>query len=185
MGRLPRPLPAKLIAGLIGDDAPAHEQALKILGRTFGPTDYCSPVFGFDITYYYAAEMGPALKRTFVSFRRLIRPEQLAAVKIKTNAIEERLAASGRRRVNIDPGYVSSGKLVLATTKNHAHRIYAGRGVYAEVTLVFRNGSFAALAHTYPDYRQETHIEVFNAIRRLYAQQIQETYGHAALSRCP
>ena len=129
--------------------------------------------------------MGPLLKRTFVAFERLVGAETLPAIKIKTHAIEERLAASGRRRVNIDPGYVSLGKLVLATTKNHSHRIYAGRGIYEEVTLVFRDGSFTGLSHTYPDYRQETHLEVFNAVRRLYAQQIRTTYGPSALSRCP
>ncbi len=185
MGRLPRPLPAKLITGLIWHDDKILEKSVRTLRRSFGPTDFRGPVFAFDLTDYYEAEMGPALKRTFVSFRRLIRPQDLAAIKEKTNAIERRLAASGRRRVNIDPGYVSLGKLVLATTKNHSHRIYAGRGIFEEITLVFCKGSFTPLVHTFPDYRQETHIEVFNAIRRLYAQQTQTTHGRAALSRCP
>jgi len=34
--------------------------------------------------------------------------------------------------VNIDPGYISLGKLVLASTKDHAHRLYLGEGVYGE-----------------------------------------------------
>ncbi len=185
MGRLSCPLPAKLIAGLIWHDDSSLEKSLKMLRRSFGPTDFCAPVFAFDLTDYYEAEMGPGLRRTFVSFRRLIRPQDLTAIKEKTNAIERRLAASGKRRVNIDPGYVSLGKLVLATTKNHAHRLYAGRGIFEEVTLVYCNGSFTPQAHTYPDYRQETPIEAFNAIRRLYAQQIQTTHGRTALSRCP
>jgi len=185
MGSPLRPLPAKLIIGLIWHDDTVLDRSLRTLRRAFGPTDYSAPVFAFDLTDYYERELGPGLKRTFVSFRRLLRPQDLAAAKRKTNRLERRCAASGRRRVNIDPGYVSLGKLVLATTKNHAHRIYLGRGVFGEVTLVFKDGSFAPLTHTYPDYRQESHIEVFNAVRRLYAQQIQTTHGRSALSRCP
>ncbi len=185
MGRLPRPLAAKVFTGLIWHDDRILEKALRALKASFGPTDFSSPVFAFDVTDYYAGEMGKDLKRTFVGFRRLIRPEHLAAAKDKTNAIERRLAASGRRRINIDPGYVSLAKLVLATTKNHSHRIYVGRGIFEETTLVFYKGSFRPLAHTYPDFRLPTHIGLFNALRRLYAQQITTTYGRHAISRCP
>ncbi len=185
MGRPTRPLPAKLVIGLIWHDDRILARSLRVLKASFGPTDFSSPAFSFDVTDYYAGEMGTDLKRTFVGFRRLIRPEDLAAAKNKTNTIEKRLVASGKRRINIDPGYVSLAKLVLATTKNHSHRIYAGRGIFEEITLVFRNDSFVPLPHTYPDFRRPTHIDVFNALRRLYAQQIITTYGRCALSRCP
>jgi len=185
MGRPLHPYPAKLFTSLIWQDTKACEQALKILERSFGPSDFRSPVFPFDITGYYAAETGTPLKRVFISFRTLIRAEALTAAKIKTNAIERRLTAHDRRRINIDPGYISMGKLVLATTKNHAHRIYAGKGIFHEATLVFRGRSYMPCAHTYPDYRKEMHIDLFNMIRDLYARQITSAYGRAALSKCP
>ena len=185
MGRPSRLLPVQLVTGLIWHDDKILEKARVLLTRSFGPADFCAPVFAFDATDFYAAEMGEGLKRTFIGFRRLIRAEELAAIKLKTNAIEQRLSAGGKRRINIDPGYVSAGKLVLATTKNHSHRIHARRGIFEEVALVFNNGSFMPLAHTYPDFRQETHIAVFNTIRDLYAKHIRTVYGRDALSRCP
>ena len=36
--------------------------------------------------------------------------------------------------------------------KNFSHRIYLGRGVYGEVTLMFRKGRWEALPWTFPDY---------------------------------
>ncbi|MGE5280613.1 MAG: DUF4416 family protein [Deltaproteobacteria bacterium] len=185
MGRPCRPLPAKLIIGFIWNNDAALDKALRVLTRRFGPTDARGPDLPFDGTDYYVREMGPGLKRTFVGFRRLIRTTDLPAIKLGTNALEKRLAPEGRRRVNIDPGYVSLAKLVLATTKNYCHRLYAGRGIFEEVTLSFRNNAFEPLAHTYPDLRRTQNIAFFNAVRALYMRQITSSYGHAALSRCP
>jgi hypothetical protein len=179
------PLPAKQISGLIWNDDAVLERALKALARAFGPIDARGPVLPFDATDYYAEEMGPGLKRTFVSFQRLIRTEALPAVKIRTNVLERRLALGGRRRINIDPGYLSQAKMVLATTKNYCHRLYLGHGIFGEVTLIFRNGSFEPLAHTYPDIRRPAAVAFFNAARRVYTSQITSAYGRTALSRCP
>jgi len=101
--------------------------------------------------------MGKELIRQWVSFSQLIKEDEIKDIKLKTIQLEKLLAnKDGRRNVNIDPGYVSLSKLVLASTKNYAHRIYLGDGIFAEITLIYRKGMFRPLEWTYPDYRQNT-----------------------------
>ena len=123
-----------------------------------------------------AEEFGPGLQREFLSFEKLMDPGMLADVKLLTNALEQRWSLAGRRPINLDPGYISPEKLVLATTKNHGHRIYLGRGVYAEVTLAYRNKAYRPWPWTYPDYRSEAYLEIMQAIRRVYMGQLRELH---------
>ena len=88
------------------------------------------------------------------------------------------------RTINIDPGYVSLSKLILATTKSYVHRIYVSSGIFEEITLIFKDRSFQPGALTYPDYRSEKHLEIFNAVREKYRQQIEKKYGPSQLYRC-
>jgi hypothetical protein len=74
--------------------------------------------------------------------------------------------------MNIDPGYLSQAHLILATGKGYAHRPYLRDGIYADLTLIFRQGSFEALPWTYPDYAAPETICLFNGIRRKYLLQM-------------
>ena len=121
---------------------------------------------------YFSRELGENLGRKFLGFERLIDPEELASIKLLTNQLEGKFSEGGARRINLDPGYVDSAKLVLATTKNRDHRIYIGQGIFAEVTLHFRGKSFRAWEWTYPDYATPEYIAIFNEIRALYRQQM-------------
>ncbi len=185
MGAPLRPLPTKLVIGLITTDTKRLEHARRLLERRFGRVDMASPVFAFNQTHYYEDELGRDLWRIFLCFEKLIAADTLAAIKQWTNGLEIRLSDRFKKRtVNIDPGYISLAKLVLATTKNHSHRIYNRRGIFEEVTLVFRGHSFAPLDWTYPDYRQESHIAFFNKVREAYKQRIEKIYGVSQLYRC-
>lgn len=175
MGKITEPLPVKLIASIFTASGELLEEAKVRLVQEFGPVDYESELLSFDHTTYYAAEFGENLKRRFVAFEKLVHPGELAEIKLLTNALEMEWAVEGERRINIDPGYVSHSKLVLATTKNHAHRIYLGRGIYAEVTLHFRDGTFRGWPWTYPDYSSSPLIALFNHIRGLYVKQLRKT----------
>ncbi|MDD5775195.1 MAG: DUF4416 family protein, partial [Candidatus Omnitrophica bacterium] len=135
----------------------------------FGPIDYESPELPFKHTDYYRREFGTCLIRRFIAFSRLIVPSALASIKIRTNKIEHKTSRSGKRLVNIDPGYIDMAKLVLASTKDFCHRIYLDRGIFAEITLVYRKDSFTRQEWTYPDYRTPEYIAVFNRIRKDYA----------------
>ena len=104
----------------------------------------------------------------------MIDAENIIGVKLTVRNVEKQFSdAEGSRRINLDPGYVSGAKLVLSTTKNYDHRIYLKDGIYAEVTLHYRNGTFLPWEWTYPDYRTEEYIKIFNHIRRLYLDQLE------------
>jgi len=172
MGKLTIVKPVKLIIGLIFKDEAMFEKAKKNLLVRFGPVDFQSQTFSFDKTDYYKEEFGADLKRIFLSFKKLIDPSRLAEIKLITNHIENKLSLRGRRTVNIDPGYLDLARLVLASTKDYCHRIYLKKGIFAEITLFFRRGSFVAWEWTYPDFRRQGYIDIFNKIRQIYASQI-------------
>jgi hypothetical protein len=116
-----------------------------------------------------------------VTFGRLVDPADLAAIKQQTNDLEWSLAQGEHRRVNIDPGYVSLGKLVLASTKDHGHRLYLGWGIYGEVTLTYQQGRFRPWPWTYPDYASDRYCTLFGEIRKRYKAQARG--GHEQASR--
>ena len=172
MGQIKEPKPVKLISSMFTADLELLEVARNKLSKTFGRTDYESDLLPFDHTSYYAAEFGEGLMRNIVAFAELVDPGRLAEVKRLTNDLEMGWAREGKRRINLDPGYVSLAKLVLATTKNHGHRLYLGQGIYAEVTLRYRNKTFRPWEWTYPDYASPSYIAIFNHIRELYLAQL-------------
>jgi hypothetical protein len=167
-----KPDPVKLICSLFAVGRETLSEALRALSDLYGKADYLSEYLAFDATDYYTREIGSSLVRRFVSYEGLIEPDALPSIKKVTNELEKRFSESGRRRVNIDPGCVSRGHLVLATGKSHAHRPYLRDGVYADLTLVFRNESFRPLEWTYPDYADGKIREMFAFIRQKYLLQL-------------
>jgi hypothetical protein len=166
VGKIESPKPVKLFAGLITNEPALIEEAGDLLSRKFGAPDIRSDMWDFSFTAYYNKEMGEGLKRKFLAFERLVSIKDTAAIKVFTNKVEERFSRQGKRRINIDPGYLSIGKLVLLTTKDYYHRIYLGRGIYAEVTLYYKGDSFQPLEWTYPDYKTKEYIDFFNSVRK-------------------
>ncbi|MFO7918263.1 MAG: DUF4416 family protein [Anaerolineae bacterium] len=183
MGKAKKPLPVKLVMPMFSGHEELLDEVEKRLRTHWGPTDYKSPRLSFDHTTYYEEEMGDGLKRQFLSFERLIDPGSIASIKTLTNALETRWSRDGRRRINLDPGYIAPAKLVLATTKNHGHRIYLDQGIYAEVTLMYREGDFRSLPWTYPDYRTEDYREILHTIREIYMTQLDELRHAGKLTR--
>jgi len=167
MGKAKKPRQVKLVIGMLAKNQKLFDAAEEFFIKHFGPIDYKSPLIPFNYTDYYKKEMGSPLKRKFISFKTAIQPERIAEIKLSANSIEEKLSVNKKRRVNIDPGYISDSKLVLATTKDYFHRIYLGRGIYAEITLRWRKGSFEPLEWTYPDYRSKEYTAILNNIRNM------------------
>ena len=95
-------------------------------------------------------------------------------MKLFTNNLEQEFTSQGKRQINLDPGYIDLSKLVLATTKNHQHRLYLGQGIFAEVTLRFVRKSFRPWEWTYPDYRTDHYIRFFNQVRQTYLEQLRQ-----------
>ena len=169
--------PVKLVCGVIYKEEAMYEGVRRRLVGEWGPVDMESPAFAFDLTDYYEPEMGPNLKRRFMSFAGLAAPEILAGMKLRTNEIEEavrREAGSAGRPVNIDPGYLTAAALVMATAKDFSHRIPLGRGIYAHLEFLFTKTGVKTLDWTYPDFRRGPCQEFFRAVREMSLRRLRE-----------
>ena len=170
--------PAKLICGMISGREYAFRTGEERLIERFGPIDLKSPLFPFAATDYYEKEMGPALKRGFLSFERLVPPDGLSAIKLQTNALEGEVraaAAADYRVVNLDPGILTSSALIMATAKNFAHRVPLSGGIYAHLELLFVKTGVKTLDWTYPDFRSRHYWRFFLDVRKSYLDRIRET----------
>ncbi len=151
--------------GLLGD-------ALAALERVFSPVDVRGPAHPFDMTDYYEAELGPGLQRTLVAFRDLRPPTFLVEAKHRASAVEDRFRRDGRRRVNVDVGYLDLHKLVLASWKARGHKLYLDRGVYADLTLLYGGGRFRPLEWSFPDFRTGRYDADLHAVRERLREQL-------------
>ncbi len=175
MGKVKQPLTVKLFMGMISGEEDLFDEAEKRLSQKFGSVDFKSPILSFQHTPYYESEMGSNLKRKFISFQGLIDPAEIGEIKLFTNQLEQDFLRpdTDHRRINLDPGYLTLSKLVLASTKDYQHRIYLGRGIYAEVTLCYHKGKgFEPREWTYPDYRTREYLEIFNHLREIYQREL-------------
>lgn len=178
MGEAAIPAPVNLVCPMLSARTEWLEAAAGALREQFGATDRCSETWPWEFTDYYAEQMGAPLKRRIYSFSGLIAPDRIAEVKLATNRMEselaERLTGAPERPVNLDPGYVSLSKMVLATTKDYSHRVYLRRGIYAESTLRWRGGAFEPWPWTYADYRSAAYRAFFAEVRTLYRDKLSE-----------
>ena len=174
MGRVKVPVPVKFFSAILFAPRISLTEIHKVLTNQFGPIDHKSPVFDFTYTNYYAAEMGESLQKQFVSFEKLRLPDELAAIKLQTNKIEETFFQGNRRCLNLDPGYIELAKMILASTKNFSHRIYIGEGIYGDLQYRFRSGTYTFLEWTYPDYKDAIALDFFHKIRRIYDRQLEK-----------
>lgn len=169
----------KLFCGIIGRNREIIARSRAELIPLLGDIDHESEEMPFDFTNYYTPEMGSGLLRQFVSFKKPGDPRQLAGIKLATNDIEDKFAVTvdGKtiRTVNIDPGYITAANLILATTKDFAHRICIGDGIYAEVTLIFRKSGLVFFDWTYPDFKSGKYTPFFIETRRRYMEEVPQS----------
>ncbi len=172
MGIAKKPQQVILFAGILSQGSENLLKALDMLGAQIGAIKEQTPVTPFTYTTYYEGEMGRDLLRTFILFESPVERDSLSEIKATTNAIEGSFAPDGNRTVNIDPGYIALEHVILATTKGYAHRIYLREGIYADLTLMYRDGTYRPLEWTYPDYAEEQTISLFNRWREYYKKVI-------------
>ncbi len=181
MADLRPPGPVLLVVAAFSRHAAALDWGRERLERVYGPVALAGEPFDFQHTAYYEPAMGSGLRKCLFAFRDLVPADFLPAVKRHTNALEEELAASGTysepRPLNLDPGVLSLGKFLLATTKDQAHRIYLRDGIFAEVTLRFEAGAFEPWPWTYADYREPAVRDFLRTARDLYRERLRLPTG--------
>ncbi|MCZ6690744.1 MAG: DUF4416 family protein [Planctomycetota bacterium] len=174
MARTQKALPVKLFLGLRIASPEILKEVSEALAAKYGDIDLSTATF--DSVPPPESE-GPIYERKFLSFESLIDPGRLSRIKLATDRVERelkprrKLASPGP--VLIEPGYVSSAKVVLGSRRNAVHRVYIGRGVYGEVTLALHDGAFLPNLWAPPDYRQEVAIRFFGDSHQRYLDQIQ------------
>lgn len=166
-----KPDPVKLFVGVLYSDEEKLSRGRGRLESLYGRVDYQSEPSPFTVTDYYEEEMGKGICRLFLSFPSLISPEEIVRIKLKTNQIEEDLALEGKRRVNLDPGYMDYNKVVLASKKYNGQKIYLNSGIYADLTLYYEKGRFHPYSWSFPDFKSGQYNPTFLRMREFYKAQ--------------
>ncbi|MCQ2416894.1 MAG: DUF4416 family protein [Oscillospiraceae bacterium] len=162
----------KLICAILYTDEQLAESAIRKLKSAYGDTDAESASYSFsEISPYYNEEMGGTVYRRLISFAQCRNPEELADIKTLTNAIEQETNPGDGRKINLDPGFISPGRLSLATTKNAGHRIPLAKGIYAELTLFYARKNWNPFPWTYMDFKLPQVHAFLTEARTIYMQQ--------------
>ena len=174
----PKSAPLSLqIVAIFSRHTEALNWARDQISTQWGQIALVSPTFDQSETTYYEAEMGSGLVKQFLLMKELYDPELLAKSKLISNVWEEELAQQHAyeetRPLNIDPGYITLTKLVLASAKDRAHRMYMADGIYAEECLYYLDHRWQPRPWTYPDYRRPDFHEFFIEARAMLKRQIQ------------
>ena len=167
MGKIKPPELALLFVSTLYHSEDIFNQAKGILENNLGDILSVSPSLTWDYSSYYKEEIGWPLFRQIIFFKNPIDPALLVDIKIKANEIESDFTLDGRRQINLDPGYLTLSKIVLASTKNYAHRLYLGKGIYGEITLIYRDETYSPYLFTYRDYQDKSHIDIFMQAREM------------------
>ena len=171
--------PVIRICAVISRHASARQWAVQQLTEVWGQPLHISGELPFHAGGFYQPSMGADLVKRLVAFRSLSDPGGLADWKRQCNQFETEYAASHRhdesRPLNLDPGYLSQAKLVLATTKDRDHRIYLRDGIFAEVTLNYMGKRWVHHRWTYPDYRTDAVSKFATLCRQYLRDQLLQT----------
>ncbi len=144
----------------------------KEIEKTYGRIISQSETFTLPYSKYYQREMGKNLIKKFVVIDSLIHKGELVDIKKFSMSLEDRYRINGSRTVNIDPLYLEEFQVVVSTSKYRGSRIYLKDGIYADLELLYYNGSYQPMIWTYLDYRD--HIGYFNRVRKLFFEKVRK-----------
>jgi len=162
---------AKSIVAILTRETGLRDEIVESLQSHLGAADFIGKWHPFEHTSYYAPEMGDHLQRCIVSFEGPINPDQIGKIKSWTREIEDRFRIEGKRRVNIDPGYLDYHKVILASCKGGGHMILLGNDVYVDMLLWYNKG-WQPLPWAYPDFHDGTYFEDLEEIRKIFKTQL-------------
>ena len=172
----------KLILGVLYHDPQILVRAMRRMTAAFGPIEDMTEEFSFsrENSTYYDGELGGEAWRRIYSFRDPIDPARQAQIKQFTNRIEADFSVRGARRINLDPGFLSPGRVMLATTKYVDFRIPLADGIYTEMTLFWSRGEWHAFPWTYRDYQSERVRIFLTRVRQAYKKARRNTLAAAS-----
>ena len=167
-----------LFIGTLFSEKVIFDKVFPVLQNNFGDILFQSNIRPWEYSDHYNKELGTPIYRNFIFFNAIIDPSVLADIKLLTNDMEAFYSHAGKRQINLDPGYITLAKVVLASTKNYSHRIYLGKGIYAELALFYKGHQFVAMPYTYNDYKDQTYLLMLMKVRNLLKKlQGRKTYN--------
>jgi len=161
-----------LFVGCLFSFKEIYDASLSVLKKDYGNIFLETPSLPWSHSDYYFEEIGAPLYKCFIFFDTVIDTSVLPDAKLRIMEIEKDLSKDGKRQINLDPGYLSLAKVVLASRKNYSHRIYLGKLVFAELELIFKESAFHSLPYTYTDYKAEESIKLFMKAREFLKKTI-------------
>lgn len=174
MGIEKEPEKVLLVMTVFSNSRELIEKFKTEIQKVYGEIVLNSPTFLFNETSYYEKEMGKDLNLEIVAFKNFITPKDIAKIKVSTNSLEKKLHdiqhSDVKRAINIDPGYITLNKFVLATTKDAGHRIYIDNGIYGEATLSYENKDWKEHSYTYKNYKNKEYQKFLTSLRDFYKE---------------
>ncbi len=175
MSRIQTPPPGRLVVSVLYSSIDALADSLKLLERHFGRVQ-CETTEIECSDNTYSEEMGQQLWRRFFSFERIVARDSLPEIKATCHKIEEafgdRVDDYTFRTVNLDPGILTPENLVMASHRDFNNRIYLGKGVFAELTLIYGREGLTRLPWTNPDFCTEESVDFFLRVRETFSDNI-------------
>lgn len=160
--------PVKYLAAVLTNDDALRDHVIHNLADFFGQQDFVGEWHPFNLTNFYAAEMGDNLKRCFVSFEKLMEPELLYKAKIWCMKVEDTFRENGNRRINIDPGYIDYYKVVLASGKYGGHKIAITKGCWADFIMMYHKGTWQPMPWCFPDFATGAYDKDLTEMRKIF-----------------
>lgn len=171
MARVQTPPPGRLIVSVIYNSIDGLADCLKLHEKQFGRVQFETIEIECSANRYHE-EMGQQLSRRFFSFEKMVDRESLPDIKATCHKIERQLGDQVDdytfRTVNVDPGILTPTNLIMSSHREQGHRVYLGKGVFAEVTLIWARGRFTQLPWTNADFCDEEAIRLFTDCRQTF-----------------
>jgi hypothetical protein len=171
--------PVIRFVAVITSDEEVRAWAYRCIEERWGTMTECSPPMPFHANGFYNDAMGEGLIKTLVATTQPCDPVGLADWKTQTNQWEIeaalKLTKPQSRPLNLDPGYITQAKLVLATVKDRDHRVYLKDGIFGEITLTYVGRQWVHHRWTYPDYRTDEVVSFAMKCRARLRKHLLET----------